>query len=68
MNIRKATRDDVPEIVRLLADDILGSKRESLANITLQSYYNAFDAAHDSNLESFANYYLLEKYSDIFYP
>ena len=42
-SIRRATRDDVPEIVRLLADDLLGSQRESYRNPLPQSYYNAFD-------------------------
>jgi hypothetical protein len=31
-SIRRATREDVPEIVRLLADDPLGSKREKYQN------------------------------------
>ncbi|MBV9927560.1 MAG: GNAT family N-acetyltransferase [Acidobacteria bacterium] len=41
--IRRATRDDVPEIVRLLADDPLGGRRESYQNPLPQSYYDAFD-------------------------
>ncbi len=42
-SIRHATRDDVPEIVRLLADDPLGSQRENYQNPLPQSYYDAFD-------------------------
>ncbi|HZH89684.1 MAG TPA: GNAT family N-acetyltransferase [Pyrinomonadaceae bacterium] len=42
-SIRGATRDDVPEIVRLLADDPLGSRRENYQNPLPQSYYAAFD-------------------------
>jgi GNAT superfamily N-acetyltransferase len=42
-SIRRATRDDVPEIVRLLADDPLGSERENYRNPLPQSYYDAFD-------------------------
>ena len=42
-SIRRATRGDVPEIVRLLADDPLGSRRENYQNPLPQSYYDAFD-------------------------
>jgi len=42
LSIRRATRDDVPEIVRLLADDPLGIKREKFENPLPQSYYDAF--------------------------
>ena len=42
-SIRRATRGDVPEIVRLLADDPLGSRRENYRNPLPQSYYDAFD-------------------------
>jgi GNAT superfamily N-acetyltransferase len=42
ISIRRATRGDVPEIVRLLADDPLGSQRESYQNPLPQSYYDAF--------------------------
>lgn len=44
ITIRKATKEDVPEIVRLLADDMLGSKRENYQHGIAQSYYDAFDA------------------------
>lgn len=42
--IRIATRDDVPAIVGMLADDELGSTREEPATTIPQSYYDAFDA------------------------
>ncbi|HEY0672478.1 MAG TPA: GNAT family N-acetyltransferase [Longimicrobiales bacterium] len=42
--IRAATRDDVPAIVAMLADDDLGSTREEAAATIPQSYYDAFDA------------------------
>lgn len=42
-SIRRATRADVPELVRLLADDLLGSQRENYRNPLPQSYYDAFD-------------------------
>jgi ribosomal protein S18 acetylase RimI-like enzyme len=42
--IRRATRRDVPHIVRLLADDVLGQQRECYADPLPQPYYDAFDA------------------------
>jgi GNAT superfamily N-acetyltransferase len=49
---RVATRDDVPEIVRLLADDPLGARRETSASPLPASYYAAFEAiASDPNNE-----------------
>jgi ribosomal protein S18 acetylase RimI-like enzyme len=42
--IRRARRDDVPEIVRLLADDPLGRTREALTQPLPESYYQAFEA------------------------
>jgi ribosomal protein S18 acetylase RimI-like enzyme len=41
VTIRPATRDDVPAIVRLLADDMLGAKRERVDE--LPAYLRAFD-------------------------
>jgi ribosomal protein S18 acetylase RimI-like enzyme len=41
---RRASRDDVPEIVRMLASDPLGAKREALTSPLPQSYYAAFEA------------------------
>ena len=43
VSIRRAMRIDLPEIVRLLADDRLGSQREEYRNPLPQSYYDAFD-------------------------
>jgi GNAT superfamily N-acetyltransferase len=41
--IRKANRSDIPEIVRLLADDALGAARENHNKTIVSSYYSAFD-------------------------
>lgn len=41
--IRRAERRDVSEIIRLLADDFLGSRRESYADPLPEVYYAAFD-------------------------
>jgi ribosomal protein S18 acetylase RimI-like enzyme len=42
--IRRATPADLPSIVRLLADDPLGSQRESYREPLPQAYYDAFAA------------------------
>lgn len=42
--IRLARRDDVPAIVRLLADDALGATREQPGEPLAQAYWDAFDA------------------------
>src|ERR1700744_3443302 len=44
LTFRTATREDVAAIVRMLADDPLGSKREKFAEPLPESYYTAFDA------------------------
>jgi ribosomal protein S18 acetylase RimI-like enzyme len=44
LHIRKATEQDLPHIVRLLADDALGSGRESLSSSLSESYRIAFEA------------------------
>lgn len=50
MRIRDAVRDDVAHIVRLLADDDLGRRRESHATPLDEGYWTAFDAiAADPN-------------------
>jgi GNAT superfamily N-acetyltransferase len=41
--LRDARRDEVPAIVRLLADDHLGAGREITAEPLVQDYYEAFD-------------------------
>ena len=40
---RLATRTDVPEIVRMLADDALGSSRERYEDPLPQVYYDVFE-------------------------
>lgn len=42
--IRPARRDDVPDIVAMLADDHLGKARERVEEPLPESYYAAFDA------------------------
>jgi GNAT superfamily N-acetyltransferase len=52
LNCRYATSDDLPSIVKLLADDPLGSKREQDSVPLLQSYYDAYAAIErDENNE-----------------
>jgi GNAT superfamily N-acetyltransferase len=41
---REATRADLPEIVRLLADDPLGMTRETPGQVIPDAYYAAFEA------------------------
>ena len=49
---RRAVRGDLPDIVRLLADDALGSQREENVSPLPGSYYAAFEAlARDPNNE-----------------
>ncbi|WP_370152553.1 N-acetyltransferase family protein [Ferrovibrio sp.] len=42
LTIRVATRADVPAIVRMLADDMLGAAREAWSDPLPQAYYDAF--------------------------
>jgi ribosomal protein S18 acetylase RimI-like enzyme len=44
LSFRRAERSDVPRIVRLLADDPLGAKRERYETPLPSSYLDAFDA------------------------
>jgi len=44
LTIRRATRDDVPTLVAMLADDVLGRERESTSIEVAQSYFEAFEA------------------------
>ena len=44
LSFRSATRADVPYIVRVLADDPLGSQREQDTDPLPESYYTAFEA------------------------
>jgi GNAT superfamily N-acetyltransferase len=49
---RQATSGDLPDIVRMLADDAIGTKRESYGTPLPASYYAAFEAiSADSNNE-----------------
>lgn len=43
LKFRQATRKDLPEIVRMLADDFLGSTRERYENPLPESYVKAFE-------------------------
>jgi ribosomal protein S18 acetylase RimI-like enzyme len=43
LKFRQATRADLPEIVRMLADDFLGATRERFANPLPESYVKAFE-------------------------
>ena len=50
VTLRDARRDEVPAIVKMLADDMLGSSREMTSDPLPASYYAAFDAlARDPN-------------------
>ncbi|HWA39651.1 MAG TPA: GNAT family N-acetyltransferase [Burkholderiales bacterium] len=52
MKIRRAARSDVPALVALLADDVLGAQRERNEDPVPRCYYEAFDAiAADANHE-----------------
>lgn len=44
---RIATREDLPSIVRMLADDELGSQRERVESPLPGSYYSAFEQIHN---------------------
>ena len=39
---RRATEADVPDIIRMLADDMLGASREALGAESLPRYLDAF--------------------------
>ena len=45
VQVRLASREDVPAIVQLLADDVLGAKREQATDPLPRTYWDAFDAA-----------------------
>lgn len=49
MEFRMARKSDVKEIVRLLADDELGSKREKYEDPLPEAYYNAFTAIENQD-------------------
>ncbi|MEC7770860.1 MAG: GNAT family N-acetyltransferase, partial [Bacteroidota bacterium] len=53
MEFRKATSEDVPTIVKMIADDALGSKRENYTIPLPKKYYDAFeriDSDHNQEL------------------
>lgn len=43
LDYRQAIRRDVPAIVAMLADDVLGARREDYRDPLPQTYYDAFD-------------------------
>lgn len=43
MNVRKATKADVPELVAMIANDKLGKLREDYKNPLPEKYYKAFE-------------------------
>lgn len=43
LKFRQATREDLPKIVQMLADDFLGKQRERFANPLPESYIKAFE-------------------------
>lgn len=49
MEIRIARREDLPQIVELLADDSLGSKREEYTEPLDQCYVDAFERIEREN-------------------
>lgn len=52
VQFRRATREDLPAIVALLADDPLGALREANTSPLPQCYHDAFDAIdRDPNIE-----------------
>ena len=60
--IRRATRADVPAIVRLHSEDVLGRTREAFADPLPDSYYRAFELI---NADSNQFYAVLESGSEI---
>ena len=52
MTIRKAERKDIPDLVKLLADDVLGQQREHYTIPLPELYYTAFERINqDTNQE-----------------
>lgn len=47
LKFRQATQADLPEIVRMLADDFLGKQRERYENPLPESYLKAFEEIND---------------------
>ncbi len=40
---RRATKDDLPDVIRMLADDVLGALREKQNDTLSDGYMNAFE-------------------------
>jgi ribosomal protein S18 acetylase RimI-like enzyme len=59
ITFRYATRDDLPAIVALLADDEKGKTREELGDPLPDAYYAAFDAMASQSTDALPNKYLL---------
>jgi len=52
LTFRRAQKEDIPNLVKLLADDDLGATREDVSSPLNQNYIDAFDAIEsDSNNE-----------------
>ena len=59
ITFRYATRDDLPAIVALLADDEKGKTREEPGDPLPDAYYAAFDAMASQSTDALPNKYLL---------
>lgn len=59
ITFRYATREDLPGIVALLADDEKGSIREHFSDPLPAAYYSAFDAMESQSTPALPNRYLL---------
>lgn len=52
MNFRKATENDIATLVEMIADDVLGAKRENFQNPLPKAYLKAFEKINaDENQE-----------------
>ena len=47
MNFRKATENDIATLVEMIADDVLGAKRENFLNPLPKAYLKAFEKIND---------------------
>lgn len=59
ITFRYATRDDLPAIVALLADDEKGKTREELSDPLPDAYTAAFEAMESQSTDALPNKYLL---------
>jgi ribosomal protein S18 acetylase RimI-like enzyme len=60
--VRRATRQDVPDIVRMLADDMFGSQREKYQDPLQGSYYDAFEQIEN---DAYAELIVIEAENEI---